>query len=122
MEKWEMGILGLGTDIEECNRFKKYDLENEKKFLERVFTPQEIEYCYKSTNFHHHLAARFCAKEACIKALNDKSIPLNKIEILKDKNGKPEIRVNIEKYKNATLLVSISHTKDYAQAVVIWQE
>lgn len=122
MEKQIMSIIGLGTDIEDCSRFKKYDLENEKKFLERVFTPEEIEYCFKSKNFHQHLAARFCAKEACIKALNDKSIPLNKIEITKDKNGKPEIRINIEKYKNTNLLVSISHTKDYAQAVVIWQK
>lgn len=117
-----MNILGLGTDIEECNRFKKYDLENEKKFLERVFTTQEIKYCFTKRNFHQHLAARFCAKEACIKALNDKSIPLNKIEITKDKKGKPSIKVNLENYKNINLLVSISHTNDYAQAVVIWQE
>lgn len=117
-----MSILGLGTDIEECNRFQKYDVNNDKKFLERVFTNQEIEYCYKSTNFHHHLAARFCAKEACIKALNDKTIPLNKIEILKDNNGKPQIKIHLEKYEKTNLLVSISHTNDYAQAVVLWQE
>ena len=117
-----MSILGLGTDIEECNRFKKYDLETEKKFLERVFTEKEIKYCFSSKNFHQHLAARFCAKEACIKALNDKSIPLNKIEITKNENGKPEIKINLYKYQNTNLLVSISHTKEYAQAVVIWQE
>ena len=114
-----MNILGIGTDIEDCERFKKYKLESNEKLLKRIFTQNELEYCFSKKMFHQHLAGRFCAKEACIKALNDKSLALNNIEIIKDENGCPQIKLLDEKYKNQKLMVSISHTKTLAQAVVI---
>lgn len=111
-----MIISGIGTDIEKVSRFKKY--EKDDKFIARIFTEKEIEYCYSKKNFHQHLAGRFCAKEAFIKASQDKTIPMNKIEILNKENGAPFISVLNKDFKDK-IHVSISHTTDVAQAFVI---
>ncbi len=111
-----MTILGIGTDIEKVSRFKKY--ERDDKFVTRIFTEKEIEYCYSNKNFHQHLAGRFCAKEAFIKASQDKTISLNKIEILNKEDGAPFINVLNKDFKDK-IHVSISHTTDFAQAFVI---
>ena len=110
-----MKIIGLGTDIEECSRFDGKD----ELFLNRVFTKNEIEYCKSFKNYSERFAGKFCAKEACIKALNDKSISLKNIEILNDENGKPSIFIKENRYQNYIFMVSVSHTNNYATAAVI---
>ncbi|MBR1753860.1 holo-ACP synthase [bacterium] len=110
-----MNILGLGVDIESCGRFKDRD----EFFINRLFTKKEIEYCKSFKNSAEHFAGRFCAKEACIKALNDTSIPFRKMEILNSDDGMPNLVVDEEKYQKYKFLVSISHTNDYATATVI---
>lgn len=110
-----MEIIGLGSDIEECKRFKNKDA----KFYSRIFTENEIKYCQSNKNSSEHFAARFCAKEACIKALNDKTIPLKEIEIIKTETGSPVLSIKDKRYKTLKFYTSISHTKEYAQATVI---
>ena len=57
--------IKCGIDIIEINRIKEVIQENEEKFLSRVFTKKEIEYCEKSNAAkYEHYAARFAAKEA----------------------------------------------------------
>jgi holo-[acyl-carrier protein] synthase len=108
--------MQIGIDIEEIKRFEN-KLED-KTFLNRVFSEKELEYCFSKNFPAQHLCARFCAKEALIKALSDKSLSLNKIEILNDETGKPYIKMN-EKYLDKEIIVSLSHCKNYACANVL---
>ena len=57
--------MAIGVDIEDIERFKG----KSEEFLHRVFTDLELEYCLKFSKPESHLAARFCAKEAVVKAL-----------------------------------------------------
>jgi holo-[acyl-carrier protein] synthase len=108
----------IGIDIIETKRIKK--LINNKRFLNRVFSPEEIEYCESKKNKEQHYSARFAAKEAVWKALAGKiKIPLKDIVIKNIKEGKPIVMFNNKKVKNIKIEVSLSHTKDYSVAVAI---
>ena len=112
--------LSIGTDIEENSRFSNKSLEKDRKFLERIFTAQEIEYCFSNTNPSPHLCARFCAKEAITKALEEfqiKDVYYSDIEILKHETGAPY--VIIKKYPNLDIKLSMSHCKNYSTATAI---
>ncbi len=111
----------IGVDIEDINRFKNY--MNNKALLSKIFTKKELEYCLSKKISHRHLAARYAAKEAVIKAFlssNEKlSIKnINQIEILNDKNGAP--RINIKNHKKFNKVkISMSHNKDSAIAFAL---
>ncbi|MEN3014051.1 MAG: holo-ACP synthase [Endomicrobiia bacterium] len=108
----------IGIDIIETKRIKR--LIKNKKFVERVFSKEEIEYCESKKNKEQHYSARFAAKEAIWKALAGKySIPLKNIVIRNIQNGKPEVFLKDKKLKNLKIEVSLSHTKNYAIAVAI---
>ena len=118
--------IKCGTDIIEINRIKKSIDELDKKFINRVFTPKEIEYCEsKGVQKYQHYAARFAAKEAAYKAisgtLNDKySVSWQDIEIENDTNGRPKLHIDkIENENIENIDVSISHCKQYACANVV---
>ena len=64
-----MGILGIGTEIVECVRIAKMIEAHGEQFLERVYTPNEIEYCLRTANANQHFATRWAAKEAAMKAM-----------------------------------------------------
>ena len=106
--------ISIGVDIEEISRFSSKKFEEKKSFYDKIFTKQEIDYCTKKSNPYPHFTARFCAKEAAIKALKNKKINLCDIEIIM-KNNVPSL--NLPKGKKA--VVSLSHTKTYAIAVVM---
>ena len=118
-------IVSCGTDIIEIERIKE-NIENlGNKFLERVFTEKEIEYCEsKNVQKYQHYAARFAAKEATFKAiswkLKDKyQISWKDIEVENDKQGRPTLNiigVNLKDVESIDL--SISHCKQYAVANV----
>ena len=110
--------MEIGVDIEDISRFKNKDI----KFLERIFTKNELDYCLKNLAPEKNLCARFCAKEAVIKALtnlHDKTIPYNKIEILKHENNVPYVNILIDELKKYNFSLSISHEKEKAIAFVI---
>ena len=111
-------MLGVGIDIEEISRFKKYSIEKDGHFLKSIFSKNELEYCFQKKHPEKHLAARFCAKEAFFKALpyNDKRIKFNEIEILNDEEDKPYIQCAY--FTNFKFLVSLSHDKTKAIAIV----
>lgn len=113
-------MLGIGVDIEKICRFENKTLENDKYFLKSIFTDAELEYSFSDTKSAQHLCARFCAKEATIKALcslDFNSIPLNNIEILNNENGVPKLK--IKNYENLKTKLSLSHTTDNAIAFVL---
>ena len=117
--------IKCGVDIIEVSRIKD-SIENlGDKFLNKVYTKKEIEYCEsKGNSKFEHYAARFAVKEAAFKALSEEvkdkySISWKDIETLNDKNGRPKAEIlflNSNKVENVD--VSISHCKDYAVANV----
>lgn len=110
--------MSIGVDIEDINRFEGKG----QKFLDRLFTKNEQQYCLSKPNPPSHFAVRFCAKEAVIKALNSSGIKhpqQNKIEIVHDINGCPKILIHDEKFSDINFEVSLSHDKSKAVAFVV---
>lgn len=115
----------LGIDIEDISRFENKDLAKDKKFLEKIFTPSELDYCYSFKNYAEHLCARFCVKEAVIKVLAYKGIKhskLNNIEVYKGELGEPYVRLLNCEYSNITIDISIAHEKTKAIAIAMIKE
>ena len=118
--------ITCGTDIIEIERVKE-SIENlGEKFLERVYTKKEIEYCEsKKKQKYQHYAARFADKEALFKAiswkLEDKyEICWKDIEVLNNNQGRPELKLIGVDLKNIENIdISISHCKNYAVANVV---
>ena len=114
------------TDIIEIERVKE-SIENVgTKFIERVYTEKEIEYCEsRKRQKYQHYAGRFAAKEAAFKAiskiLDDKySVCWKDFETINDGQGRPSIILhNINTEKIESIDVSISHCKEYAIANVV---
>lgn len=119
-------IYGIGIDIVKIERIKTAVGRWEKKFLDRVFTENEILYAYKKKNPYLALSVRFAAKEALIKAVGS-SIPisLKEIEILSHESGRPfvnisgRLRTNFEKNTIRCTHVSLSHEQEYGVACVV---
>ena len=120
--------MDIGVDIVEIDRIKKTCQKSGGRFLKRVFTEQELEYCLRKVNPFPHLAARFAAKEAVCKALNLKKKGIfswREIEVISQSSGKPTVQVSglmdrvNRKNKVKQILVSLSHSKKYAVAQVV---
>lgn len=109
--------MTIGVDIEEISRFKN----KSERFLKRIFTPLELEYCLKCSKPESHLAVRFCAKEAVMKALTPLDINIaeyNMIEIFHDKNSCPKVRILKQINKKINFELSLSHDRTKAIAFV----
>ena len=122
--------ISCGTDIIEIERIKDSIEETNNKFLNRVYTKKEIEYCEsKKAQRYQHYAARFAAKEAVFKAISVKledkySICWKDIEIMNDSQGRPSVTLQGNIQKNIEQIdISLSHCKEYAIAnvVVAWK-
>ena len=123
-----MKIFGVGLDIIRVNRLKKS--LNNKAFLSRIFSKEEILKCKRTKINSNCFAKRFAAKEAFSKALGtgiSKGINFNEITILNEKSGKPYIKLLHKtkkivekkiKKKRYKVSLSISDEKDYAVAFV----
>jgi holo-[acyl-carrier protein] synthase len=131
-------IIGIGTDIVKIDRIKKAVHRWDRKFLDRIYTKDELSFCFLKKNPFPHLAGRFAAKEAAIKALSSiasasrtppasmnkiKHLNMGDIEINNDKKGAPYIIIKnpylIPEKMNFTIHVTISHEKTYAVATVV---
>ncbi len=113
--------MAIGVDIEDISRFK----DKTEGFIKRVFTDLEQEYCCKFSKPESHFAARFCAKEAVIKALsalNVKNVQLNEIEVFHNENQCPQIRILKKLDKNIDFQLSMSHDRSKAIAFVTAEE
>ena len=120
-------IYGIGTDISEVKRFKKW-LEN-PSMINRFFNEEEFFSGEGALERKlQHYAARFSAKEAFVKALGTgfKNFSLKEIYVTKDIEGKPFINVtgNAEKILrercgNCSMHLTLSHEKEYAVAFVV---
>jgi len=121
-------ILSIGIDIAEVYRIRE-TIARTPRFVERVFTAAEREYCEsKGAAAAQSYAARFAAKEAFLKALKTGwrgKIGWQDIEVIVDEAGAPSLRITGEavKIKNergaSRIHLSISHTSEHAIAQVI---
>lgn len=119
--------IACGTDIIEIDRIKD-SIESSigKKFIERVYTECEMQYCESKKNVkYQHYAGRFAAKEAIFKAISKKidnkfNIEWKQIEIKNDELGRPYAIIEHEVFsKIESIDISISHCKKYATANAI---
>ncbi|MDD3852583.1 MAG: holo-ACP synthase [Syntrophomonadaceae bacterium] len=115
----------IGIDLVDINRIKAA-IERTPRFLERVFTPAEREYCQRKTNPYPSLAVRFAAKEAVRKLGEEysKGIQFHDIEIKNDAAGRPYILLHGLAWQRSqegriTMDVSLSHSRNQAIATVI---
>ena len=102
-----------GTDIIEIERIKKSIEKFGQRFLNTVFTENEIKYSEsKNGQKYQHYAARFAAKEAVFKALsNNINAPeeWKSIEILSEENGRPKVNLKIDVRNLENIDISLSH-------------
>ncbi len=128
-------ILKTGTDIIEVERIKESIEKYKEKFLKRVYTDKEIEYCEgRQIQKYQSYAGRFAAKEAIFKAIsafinNKFELEWKDIEVLNDKDGRPVVNLsntlkesiinNCNNSKEYQIDISISHIKEFAMANAI---
>lgn len=116
----------VGCDIIEIERIEKAIGRHGQKFLDRIFTKKEQNYCLKHRYPARHFAGRFAAKEAISKAVGTgivDTLTWLDIEIINDANGKPVVEFSKEAgrdYKSQDIALSISHCHDYAMAMAIY--
>lgn len=118
--------IKCGTDIIEIDRIKESIESLGEKFLNKVFTKNEIQYCEsKKAQKYQHYAARFAAKEAVFKAISESltdkfSLGWCNYEVLNDENGKPNVKITgIDLSDIENIDLSISHCKQYAVATAV---
>ena len=124
-----MPIVGHGIDIIETDRIKHSVEEHGERFLDRVYTRSEQDYCERSKKrYYEHLAGRFAAKEAVLKVLGTGwrgGIAWTDVEVIRETSGQPKIALTGECQRIARDLgisrwhVSISHIETHATASAI---
>jgi holo-[acyl-carrier protein] synthase len=123
-----MRIIGHGVDIVEVARIRRSLEEHGERFLGRVFTAGERAYAVGRARRDEHLAARFAAKEAVMKALGTgwgEGVGWTDVEVELDASGRPGVRLHGRAGMTAAArgidawTISLSHTESYAVASVI---
>ena len=112
-------MIGIGTDIVELEKIKHHSKRS--CFMSKVFTDKEIEYFRKKKNIAH-IGTTFAAKEAVFKAIGTGWTDGKEVEILRNRNGKPDVRLYGKlknKLKEKEIMISLSYTKDYAVAFAV---
>ena len=123
-------IIGIGTDIIECLRIAQMIERHGELFINRVYTPLEIQYCQSRKQSTQHYAGRWAAKEAILKALGTgwrKGISWRDIEVRNDPGGRPVVAMRggardvVERLGITEMLISISHCRSHATAYAVAQ-
>ena len=115
-------MFSIGADIVEVHRIKVLIERYNSKFLNKIFSDEEIKYCGKMRYPAMHYAGRFSAKEAIIKAvshqLKGEKLSYADISIRNNKSGKPS--VFCPQINSNEIDISISHTKEHAIAFAVY--
>lgn len=118
-------IESVGIDIIEVHRIREAIERWGERFLQRVFTPWEINYCQNKQFPEQSFAARFAVKEAVLKAIGtglNRGIKWTSVEVVNTEMGQPTVRLGEAILKiigKNRIIVSMSHTKEHALASAI---
>ncbi len=123
-----MTIFGIGIDLIKVKRIQQALEKYGDRFKNRIFTPTEQNFCESQKNKYLSYAARFAAKEAFSKALGTGLrgiISWQEIGVLDDEKSPPRFIIKGKAQQilnNRRVLLSITHTNEYACAIVIIEE
>ena len=117
-------VVGCGVDVVELPRFRRAVRRGGASFLRRVFTPQEEAYARaRPRTMMLHLAGRFAAKEAVIKAVAQidprRSLAMNAIEVRNDRWGRPHVVLHDGRQRALKVHISLSHVESVAVASAV---
>jgi holo-[acyl-carrier protein] synthase len=121
-------IVGIGVDIVEIKRLREVLERQQDRFIRRVFTEVEQEFCVAHRDPVPHYAARFAAKESLFKALGTgwaKGVSWKDAEVVRAAMQAPRLALHGQAEKLSQALgvnavhLSLSHSNDSAVAVVI---
>jgi holo-[acyl-carrier protein] synthase len=119
-------LIGLGTDVIEVERIRGVLERQGERFLARVFTEEEREYCSKMSHPHKHYAARFAAKEAVSKCFTTgigAELGWRSISVYHGARNQPLVRLDdkgqalLAQVGATHVLLTLSHTDSVAVAV-----
>jgi holo-[acyl-carrier protein] synthase len=119
-------LVGFGADVIEVERIRGVLDRQGERFLARVFTQEERDYCSKMAQPHKHLAARFAAKEAVSKAFTTgigAELGWRSVSVYHGPRNQPLVRLDekglaLLKDAGAThVMLTLSHTDTVAMAV-----
>lgn len=123
-----MNIFGIGIDVVEVGRISSSIDEFGERFITKVFTQVERDYCESQKRPAIHYAARFAAKEAIAKAFGTgigKDLGWLDVEISRRESGEPEVILSgygedfAKKHKFTQIKISLTHAEHYAAANAI---
>ena len=117
-------MLVTGVDIIEIARIRRVAERHGQRFLQRLYTEEEIAYCRGRAP---QLASRFAAKEAVMKALGTgtRGVRWRDIEVVRRGGGAPNVRLHgtalavAERLGINNLAISLTHSEEYAVALVV---
>jgi holo-[acyl-carrier protein] synthase len=124
-------IIGTGVDVVEIARFRKVIERLKDRFLFRVFTPAEQQFCNGHRDSAPHYAVRFAAKEALFKALGTgwaKGVTWLDVEVLRERQDAPTMTLHGEAERLSLSMgankvhLSLSHSEQWAVAMVILEQ
>ncbi|MBS3105526.1 holo-ACP synthase [Candidatus Woesearchaeota archaeon] len=118
----EIKNFAIGTDIESIGRFRKLNHTDHDIFLNKVFTKNELDYCFSKEVHASCLAARYAGKEAIVKALSSMgkaSLDYKALEIFNNEKGVPIATINDIDFRNLQVHLSLSHCGDKAIAFAV---
>jgi len=125
-------VLGLGMDVIETTRVQTSIDRFGERFLERIFTAEEIAYCLrKKKNAAESFAARFAAKEAGAKALGtgiSRGVTWKELEVRREPSGRPTLHLSGRAAERAEAMgvrriqMSLTHSRELAMAVVVVED
>lgn len=124
-------IVGTGVDLCEVPRIRQSIERFGRKFIERIYTPKEIEYVERKANRFERYAARFAAKEAGMKAIGTgwrRGVTWQDFEVSNLPSGRPTLKLHGVAAQVAVRLnvrnvaLSLTHTAETAMAMVILED
>ncbi|MDR2116180.1 MAG: holo-ACP synthase [Planctomycetaceae bacterium] len=123
-----MKVIGIGTDIIECERIERMVQRHGSHFVDRVFTEREVQYCTDRKSSDQHFAGRWAAKEAVLKALGTgwiSGIAWTDVEVINESGGVPRVYLHggaaqiAGEKQISEIQISISHCKSHAVAFAV---
>jgi holo-[acyl-carrier protein] synthase len=128
-----VSVRGIGVDLVQIPRMREVIARWQERFLQRIFTEQEIAYCRAHRDPVPHFAARFAAKEAGLKALGTGlrlGVRWRELEVRRERGGPPVLVLSGRSREiglsrgGSRMLLALTHEGDYAvaQAMLVGED